>query len=127
MIGCVLRVSGTNFDVEAFLDDSPLDPCAVWHRGEIRSNGQLPADSSGLTLDVSDGDLAEQIVGAVIFLRNNSDEVCRLTSCLGVEAHLDFGIDRRDVFVQTDYFPPELIRLAGSLGLGIELSQYPVS
>ncbi len=44
----------------------------------------------------------------------------------GVQAvDLDFGIERRDVAVQCDRLPPELVRLAGSLGLGIELSQYP--
>lgn len=40
---------------------------------------------------------------------------------------MDFGIARGDVAVQCDYFPPELIRLARELGLGIELSQYPLS
>ena len=43
----------------------------------------------------------------------------------GVEAvDLDFGFERRDVAVQCDRLPPALVRLAGSLGLGIELSQY---
>ena len=44
----------------------------------------------------------------------------------GVEdMRLDFGIERRDVAVQCDYLPPDLIRVAALLGLGIELSQYP--
>jgi len=29
------------------------------------------------------------------------------------------------VALQCDYLPPELVCIAGSLGLGIELSQYP--
>ena len=42
-------------------------------------------------------------------------------------AFLDFGITRRDVVVQCDYFQSELLLLAGQLGFDIELSQYPVS
>ena len=44
----------------------------------------------------------------------------------GVEAaYLDFGIEWRNESVQCDSFPPSLIALAGQIGLGIEISQYP--
>ena len=36
----------------------------------------------------------------------------------------DFGVERRDVAIQCDYLTPELVRLAGLLGLGIEVSLY---
>lgn len=127
MIGCVLRASGSEFDVDEFLVDSPFEPCAVWRRGEQRYRHKPPSENSGFNLEVSNGDLEEQIAGAVMFLRDRQSEIRRLLDSIGVEAHLDFGIARRDVFVQTDFFPSVLIRLAGSLGLGIELSQYPVS
>src|SRR5262249_11746038 len=39
----------------------------------------------------------------------------------------DLGMERRDLAVQCDYLPPDLVRLAGSLGLGIETSQDPAS
>jgi hypothetical protein len=46
----------------------------------------------------------------------------------GVEsAGLDFGIARRDGAAQFESFPSELLRLAGNLGLDLDLSQYPVS
>ena len=52
----------------------------------------------------------------------------RLCTFPGVETvALDFGIERRDVAVQCDRLPEELIRLAGTLGLGIELSHYPAA
>ena len=39
---------------------------------------------------------------------------------------LDFGYGRcPTAAVQCDYLPPELLALAGSLGIGIELSLYP--
>src|SRR4029453_13649532 len=50
----------------------------------------------------------------------------RLCTFSGVESvTLDFGISRRDVAVQCSQLPSELVRLAGSLGLNIELSLYP--
>jgi hypothetical protein len=51
----------------------------------------------------------------------------RLTSWPGVDGVvLDFGIERRDVVVQCDVLPPDLLRVVGELGRAIELSQYPV-
>jgi hypothetical protein len=35
-------------------------------------------------------------------------------------------IDGETVMAQFDYFPPELVSLAGALGLGLELSIYPL-
>ena len=126
MIGCVLRVGGPDFDVDAFLEDSPFEPCAVFHQEEVHSLGRTPSTSSSFNLDVSDGDLPQQIVEAIAFLKSEEHELRRLLAFPGVEGHLDFGIARRDSYTQSDFFPPELIRLAGALGLGIELSQYPV-
>ena len=124
---CVLRASGSEFDVDAFLDGSPFEPCAVWRRGEPRSRGKSPLEESGFNLDVREGDFVGQIAGAIGFLRDHSSELHRLCEYPSVEVRLDFGVARRDVMVQCDYLPPALIRLAGSIGLGIELTQYPVS
>lgn len=38
---------------------------------------------------------------------------------------VDLRIDRVNVMSQFDYLPPELVSLAGALGLGIEISIYP--
>jgi len=61
-----------------------------------------------------------------VFLRKHQSELSRLASFPGVDdRHLDFGYHHRDAAVQCDYLPPELLALAGSLGIGIELSLYP--
>lgn len=39
---------------------------------------------------------------------------------------LDFGVAWRNVIAQSDYLPPTLIIIAGELGIGIEISHYPV-
>jgi hypothetical protein len=59
---------------------------------------------------------------AIAFLKANQVELEQL----GIERiDLDFGIQDRDVAVQGDYFPPELLRLAGNLNIGIEVTRYP--
>ena len=80
-------------------------------------------------MTASDADFDEfprQADEATAFLRNESEQVRRLCEWPGVEGvTLDFGVERRDVAVQCDVLPMELVRLAGSLGLAIEMSQYP--
>jgi hypothetical protein len=75
--------------------------------------------------------LAGQARDAVAFLKDHADELNVLRAAPGVENMrldfpLDLRIDRETVMAQFDYFPSELVSLAGALGLGLELSIYPV-
>ncbi len=128
-MSAVLRAAGRNFNVDAFVVASRLKPCRVYHRGKSRLPGLPPDKESGLNVPVSTAGFAEfskQVAEATEFLRTQTDEIRRLVTFPGVEGvTLDFGIERRDVAVQCDLLPAELIRIAGSLGLSIELSQYP--
>jgi hypothetical protein len=89
---------------------------------------------SGFRVDVSRGsraNLVEQVSDAIAFLKQHGTAIAGLRSAPGVEdARLDFPvnlrINRETVVGQFDYFPPELISLAGTLGLGIEISIYAV-
>ena len=133
-MSCVLRANGSDFLVDRFLEHSDLIPCVVYRKGEPRSPASKPKgkihETSGLNIDVSEADfdnLEGQIQDAISFLKQHKKELERLRKFPGVEGlALDFGIAKRDVIAQYDYFPPELLYLAGSLGIGIELSQYPV-
>ena len=65
------------------------------------------------------------------FLCNTKPRSVRCARAPGVEdMRLDFPvnlrIDRETVMAQFDYFSPELVSLAGALGLGLEISIYPV-
>jgi hypothetical protein len=85
-------------------------------------------DSSGLTVPVSQcefNDFQGQVRDSISFLRVNKDELLRVRSFPGVDGMLlDFSVDRRDVLVQSQSFPSELVALAGEFGLGLELSIY---
>ena len=133
---CVLRVTGKNFDVDLHLAQSRLAAYKVFRAGEPRFASQPDGNRhelSGFTVDVSrhpPSDLPAQIRDAVAFLKDHEKGVARLRSAPGVDdMRLDFPvdlrIDRSTVMAQFDYFPPELVSVAGALGLGLELSIYP--
>jgi hypothetical protein len=136
---CVLRASGAEFDPEAFLGASPLEPCNVFRRGELRLPRSKPHGSryevSGIDIGVSDAswqDLPAQVADAERFLEANREEIGRLARIPGVtDLTLDFPIELRidgeNVVAQSDRLPASLVRLAGALGIAIELSIYPCS
>jgi hypothetical protein len=132
-MSAVLRAYGTDFDVDAFLIGCTLPVCAVKRRGEPVSPVSQPNgrrhEWSGVHVSASDAEFdqfPQQVEEATEFLRAHTEQLRRLRDFPGVEGvTLDFGVARRDVPVQCDHLPAELVRLAGALGLGIELSQYP--
>ncbi len=69
-------------------------------------------------------DVTTQIRDAVQFLRANRAQLMR---AMGSDASgvLDFAVERRDLAVQCDVFPSDLVRGAGHLGLALEFSHYP--
>ena len=130
----VLRAYGTNFDVDAYLQGCTLPVCAVKRRGEPVYPLSQPSgrrnEKSGINVDASTADFDDfsgQLEETIVFLQTNSEQLKRLSKWPGIESlTLDFGIKRRDAAAQCDYFPPELLRLAGALEIGIELSQYSI-
>ena len=132
-MSAVLRAYGDAFDVDAFLDGCTLPVCAVKRRGEPKFPASQPNgpqhERSGVHVTASDAGFDEfprQTNEAAAFLRAEFEQVRRLVMWPGVEGvSLDFGVHRRHVLVQCDVMSPELVRVAGSLGLAIELSQYP--
>jgi hypothetical protein len=136
LMPCVLRATGVEFEPETFLRDSSFDEEAdpVYHVGEPQSESKpdgRKCETSGFHFGVSEAefdDLPGQIQDAIRFLEEREVELRRLVYFPGVErVCLDFGIDRRDVAVQVDSFPPSLSSLAGNLGLHLVLSLYPIS
>ena len=129
-MACVLRVTGRDFDVDSFLNDSALKPLIVYHRGEPRFSGPKiePDEWSGMNVSVSErefSDLSGQIQDAMRFLSENAAEVRRLRTFPGVERlEMDFPIVDRDVAVQTDCFPSALLTSLGELQIGLSISRY---
>ena len=131
-MSAVIKARGEHFDVDAFLNGCTLPVCSVYRRGQpiFRRAGPVHM-SSGVHVVASDADFdqfARQEAEATGFLRNHFEQLRRLRTFPGVESvTLDFGIERRNVYLQCDSLSPELIAAAGSLGFGITLSTYPGS
>ena len=113
MPGCVLRASGSSFSPDEFLS---LFPGAnISTRG-----GTLIAPVS----HCDGGDFGGQVHDAIAYLKIHEQAVQRLFKHPNTHANLDFGVWCKDVFSQSSLFPKELVRLAGALGLGLEVSMY---
>ena len=86
-------------------------------------------DASGFNLVASEANFSSlqvQVADAILFLEQNQGELARLTAFPGIEIlSLDFGIVERDVAAQSESFPPELLRIVGSLGIWLEFTLSP--
>lgn len=129
---CVLRVNGVTFDPRAYLRTSTMTACAGHLRGQPRRRTKPDGDrhaDSGFVVRVSEAswsNLAEQARDAVTFIVTHEAELAALAVMPDVDdVRLDFPVYRRDVFVQCELFPRDLVRLAGRVGLALELSLYP--
>ena len=135
-MGCTLVARDKDFDVEAFLARTtlPFDREHFWIRGSraLRTKPTYHQDS-GFSEWVSRDkwkNLRAAIAEVLKFLQANKKELAKLKRTKGVEnLMLDFGFNSRvgteKVAVQGEYFPPEFLRLAGELNIGIGLSIYP--
>ncbi len=129
---CILRVSGRQFASRSYAQRTTLPVVKVYVRGEPRLPRSRPNGknhtTSGVNIEVSGADFTNfkrQVRDAVSFLTRHRPALRRLARIAGVEElTLDFGLADRDVAAQFDYFPPELITAAGSLGIGIEIARY---
>jgi hypothetical protein len=129
-MSCYFRATGDSFDVDAFLASSSLVPDNVFHRGEpcqVNRERNRPFTGFAVQLTENFGRLCAQTAEVTMFLREHELELSRLSRYPGVtDIRLDFGYERDpEAAVQCDYLPPDLVALAGSLGIGIELSLYP--
>ena len=135
-MSCHLRVSGRKFNVDVYLKKHPCEVAALYRKGEpeYKHKPKGPKKKySGFNICVSNAEfenLKRQIKDAVEFLKDkdNSRQISILANYPGVEdLGLDFGVSckQRDKFpIKWYYFPPELLLLAGKLGIGLEITFY---
>ena len=130
-LGCYFTASGQAFDVDSFLIRTTLDADAVFYRGQpLRVPKGKPLDRSGFSVTINHtktfGDLTSQIPKALRFLRKRRRELLRLSRFPGVtDLRLVFPCCRPAGTYGIERFPAELLELAGSRSIVIELSFYP--
>ncbi|MBI5385905.1 MAG: hypothetical protein HZA90_14600 [Verrucomicrobia bacterium] len=129
MLGCYLSASGEEFDVGSFLSTTTLKPDAVFYRGQPLAPLDGQVKETGFSVMICEtrlfGDLDQQISHALQFLRKEQRELVRLAQSPGVtDLRLTFPYCHEER-MGYEYFPPELLALAGSCGIGLALSVYP--
>lgn len=113
---CTLALHGSKTAIKSFLENSSLTPDNVYEEHFVL----LPSNRSL-------HDFEAQIQDVILYLKENGQEIGELKTRFGLEyERLDFAIAQSDEYVQSDVLPAELLFLAGSLGLDIQLSRYPV-
>ena len=133
-MACILTIRGGNLNVEEFIQKTGLQPYKKFDKGEPRIKSKPESKkhpSSGLCIEASGADfnqLDKQIKDTIEFLRANKVRHISVTKEVDF-ATLDFGIELRIDFervaYQFEHFPSELLRLAGDLGIGLDISLYP--
>lgn len=126
---CVLKIFGP-LSFKEWAARTGLPVYSVYDTGERVSRTRI-AEQNRVSFDVSDrewDDFSGQVSDAVAFLGAHRAELAREMPLHKAElAMLDFPIWSRldgDIVNQNDHLPAELVRLAGSLGLAIEMSIY---
>ena len=133
---CVFRVMSRIASFDSFLLGTTLPVYNSHRKGEHRkyARKEVLLENYGFSCAVSEKDLYDlkgQIADAIDFIKRHRSELKNLVANHQVDdIRLDFPIASRlnaDVLGQHDYLPPELIREAGELGIGIGLSTYACS
>ena len=129
-MSCILRVVGKELNVKELLKIHS-SPDTYWIKGQSRLLGKPNGSKhlrSGAHYCLSEADFNEfeqQKEDVIKYLIQNEDKMKAIQQLSGLDdVYLDFGIEQRDVAIQSDYLPSELIQLAGKFGLGIRMSQF---
>lgn len=112
-MSAVLRISSSN--VEVGLANTTIQP----YRLESGT-------AHFLVSDCDFDDVSGQLQNALDFLSNHAAEIRLLMQTSGSAATLDFAREAREEGFQYLAFPAVLVQRAGALGMGLEISLYPV-
>lgn len=133
---CVLHVRSKTMSFSDFVEVSNLPIYRTHEKGDSTINPKVSLRKDyGFSCDVSNrewNDFNGQVEDAISFLNTYLPELKKLSAQYDIDdIRLDFPIESRlmkmDLFSQCDYLPPEIIKLSGEIGLGIEMSQYQPS
>lgn len=131
---CVFHVVSKTSSFKKFLSDNPELPVYQSHeKGDTPQIGHKEKgyEDYGFSCDVSDRewhDVEGQVVDMISFLEVYGSYLETLKKTHHIDDwRFDLPYECRldeTYFTQCDYLPPKLMLLAGSLGIGIELSLY---
>lgn len=126
-MSCCLTIKGVYYSTDNITADMFGPQVNVFKKGEKMSNGKVQ-EVSGISIPIGDSNLdclETEIVDAIQFMKHHKVTISRLIKRSGVDdAYISFAIKQRNELALFDYFPAELLVLAGSIGLGIQFCQF---
>jgi len=133
-MSCVLRASGVDFDVAAFLESSEFKPITVFKKGEPRFPSSQPTgptlERSIINFEVSDAEFSElslQIKDTLAFVQRNQKFISELKAFPGVEeVTIDLAAEIHPPGWCSFNFSSDLLLAVGTLGISLKLSVYPI-
>ncbi|MFZ2492794.1 MAG: hypothetical protein WA208_15035 [Thermoanaerobaculia bacterium] len=129
MSTAVLRASGTNFDVDAFLRrSSGIRPDNVWHRGDAALHGRV-RNESGFAAPVAEADDGEEVVMRVFSFLGGCSKLITDLAASGAASVIDVSLEVGSGvhYASSIRFGPDVLRRLAELSVGLEISGYPVS
>lgn len=132
---CVLHVSSKNKSFSSFLEKTQFPHYMTHEKAEQYTHRQASHVDYGFSSVVSDADfdyLPEQIQDAIEYLTKYQSVLRELITNHEIsDIVLDFPYTCRllskNTITQSDSLPADLLKLAGYLGIRIEMSLYPPS
>lgn len=132
-MSCTLTIVGKKLDIDTFISKTQLSPYKKSYKGEpsfkSKPEGEKLSYSllSILTSEAGFDCFDQQVEDTLKCLKENKDKLTYISSTKEVEsAALDFEIDLliENELCQTNRLPSALLKLAGNLGIDIQLSVY---
>jgi len=131
---CVFHVNSKNSSFKLFLENNPDLPVYKSHeKGDLPKIGKEGAvyEDYGFSCEVSDrawNDVKGQVVDMISFLEVYTPYLAKLKQTHTIDDwRFDMPYECRldeNYFTQCNFLPPKLMRLAGALEIGVELSLY---
>ncbi|BAL94530.1 hypothetical protein [Rubrivivax gelatinosus] len=134
MCACYFRAQGEDFDVDAFLSESPWkNMAAVFRKGEAKSRGQGQREYSNLSIIVVEDEnatVAQQVAECRNFIRDHSEELRRLQLHTGAKARwfsLAYYLPIGEVYAICPYFESEFLEELVGVGAEFEFNVFCTS
>src|SRR6266545_1723610 len=117
MIFTVLRVSGSDFLVDTFLDARRVDLSSVWHRGESSRRGSH--QTSGFTVALPDAASWKVALPAIRAFLNSERKLLEDLRKLDVDTVLDIGVTvgEEESYAPSLQFPKDALEQLAALGV----------
>lgn len=129
MVTVVWRVSGPDFDVDAFLSKhEKLSPDSVWKKGEKKILKGTHTES-GFSVELIEAQTSKEAIEETVRVLKLLEKLIEELKNRGIASVVDFGllVGTEKSFSSSLYFPSPGLAIFQRLGVDLAISAYPCS